>query len=328
MTVRHSGPPVVGITLGDPRGIGPEVVVGALSAGAGAGRARFVLIGAEGLVPMSRGGPAEKDSVEFDCIGSWQGGDHREAGALAAAAIERGIELATRGEIDGLVTAPISKQAISAAGYPFPGHTEFLRDRTGVPDVTMVMAAEQTPLGGALRLALVTVHVPLRSVPDLITEERLVRRAAIAARGLRDWWGIPRPRLAFAGLNPHASEGGLFGDEEERVFRPAIQRLMDEEEVEAYGPYPADTVFRRCIAGEVDLVVVPYHDVGLAVLKTLAPEAGINVTTGLPFPRTSPDHGTAFDIAGRGIADPRSMAAAIEACIDFCERNRGEPESA
>ena len=277
---------------------------------------------------MSRGGPAENDSVDFVCIGSWQGGDRREAGALAAAAIERGIELATSGGIDGLVTAPISKQAISAAGCPFPGHTEFLRDRTGVPDVTMVMAAEQTPLGGPLRLALATVHVPLRSVPDLITEERLVRRAAIAARGLRDWWGIPRPRLAFAGLNPHASEGGLFGDEEERVFRPAIQRLMDEDEVEAYGPYPADTVFRRCIAGEVDLVVVPYHDVGLAVLKTLAPEAGINVTTGLPFPRTSPDHGTAFDIAGRGIADPRSMAAAIEACIDFCERQRGEPESA
>lgn len=277
---------------------------------------------------MSRGGPANQDSVDVDFIGRWQGGDRPEAGALAAAAIERGIQLAMRGEIDGLVTAPISKQAISAAGYPFPGHTEFLRDRTGVPDVTMVMAAEQTPLGGPLRLALATVHVPLRSVPDLITEERLVRRATIAARGLRDWWGIPRPRLAFAGLNPHASEGGLFGDEEERVFRPAIRRLMDEEEVEAYGPYPADTVFRRCITGEVDLVVVPYHDVGLAVLKTLAPEAGINVTTGLPFPRTSPDHGTAFDIAGRGIADPRSMAAAIEACIDFCERQRGEPESA
>ncbi len=277
---------------------------------------------------MSRGGPANQDSVDVDFIGRWQGGDRPEAGALAAAAIERGIQLAMRGEIDGLVTAPISKQAISAAGYPFPGHTEFLRDRTGVPDVTMVMAAEQTPLGGPLRLALATVHVPLRSVPDLITEERLVRRATIAARGLRDWWGIPRPRLAFAGLNPHASEGGLFGDEEERVFRPAIQRLMDEEEVEAHGPYPADTVFRRCITGEVDLVVVPYHDVGLAVLKTLAPDAGINVTTGLPFPRTSPDHGTAFDIAGRGIADPRSMATAIEACIDFCERQRGEPESA
>lgn len=120
----------------------------------------------------------------------------------------------------------------------------------------------------------------------------------------------------------------MFGDEEERVFRPAIERLVEQEGIEASGPFPADTVFRRCIAGEADLVVVPYHDVGLAVLKTLAPEAGINVTTGLPFPRTSPDHGTAFDIAGRGIADSRSMAAAIEACIDFCERQRGLTENA
>jgi len=324
---RRFGPPVVGITLGDPRGIGAEVVAGALSAGAGAGRARFVLIGPEGLIPVSIGEVTDLDALEFDYIGTWQGRDRTEAGALAAAAIERGAELAIRGAIDGLVTAPVSKEALSAAGYPFPGHTEFLRDRTGVPDVTMVMAAEQTPLGDPLRLALATVHVPLRSVPDLITEDLLVRRAAIAARGLREWWGILEPRLAFAGLNPHASEAGLFGDEEQRVFRPAIRRLVDEEEIEAFGPFPADTVFRKCIAGEVDIVVVPYHDVGLAVLKTVAPEAGINVTTGLPFPRTSPDHGTAFDIAGRGMADPRSMAAAIEACIDFCERQRGEPES-
>ena len=328
MTTRRSGPPVVGITLGDPRGIGPEIVGSALAAGAGAGRARFVLIGPDGLVPVSDTESVDPGTVEFERIGTWTGSGRTEAGELSAAAIERGIELALSGGIDGLVTAPISKEAIRAAGNPFPGHTEFLQDRTAVPDVTMVMAAEHTPLGGPLRLALATVHVPLRSVPDLITEDLLTRRAAIAARGLRDWWGIDRPRLAFAGLNPHASEAGLFGDEEERVFRPAIQRLVDEQEVEAYGPFPADTVFRRCIAGEVDLVVVPYHDVGLAVLKTLAPEAGINVTTGLPFPRTSPDHGTAFDIAGRGIADPRSMAAAIEACIDFCERHRGLTESA
>jgi 4-hydroxythreonine-4-phosphate dehydrogenase len=328
VTTRHPGPPVLGITLGDPRGIGPEVVDAALVAGAGAGRARFVLIGPEGLARVSGADRVDSWAVEFDGIGTWTGSGRTEAGQLSAAAIERGIELALSGRVDGLVTAPISKEAISAAGYPFPGHTEFLRDRTGVPDVTLVMAAERTPLGGPLRLALATVHVPLRSVPDLITEELLIRRATIAARGLRDWWGIDRPRLAFAGLNPHASEGGLFGNEEERVFRPAIQRLVDEDEVEATGPFPADTVFRRCIAGEVDLVVVPYHDVGLAVLKTLAPEAGVNVTTGLPFPRTSPDHGTAFDIAGRGIADPRSMAAAIEACIDFCERHHGLTESA
>jgi 4-hydroxythreonine-4-phosphate dehydrogenase len=252
----------------------------------------------------------------------------REAGALAARAIESGIELALDRRIDGLVTAPIAKEALRAAGYPFPGHTEFLRERTGVEEVTMVMAAETTPLGGPLRVALVTVHVPLRRVPDLLTVPKIVQRAAIAARGLRDWWGIGRPRLAFAGLNPHASEGGLFGDEEERVIRPAMERLAREEPVEVLGLFPADSVFRRCISGEADLVVVPYHDVGLAVLKTLAPEAGINVTTGLPFPRTSPDHGTAFDIAGSGRADPRSMAAAIEACADFCVRINGEGKSA
>jgi 4-hydroxythreonine-4-phosphate dehydrogenase len=192
----------------------------------------------------------------------------------------------------------------------------------------MVMSAERTPLGGPLRVALVTVHVPLRTVPDLLTEDLIVRRAAIAARGLRDWWGITTPHLAFAGLNPHASEGGLFGDEEERIIGPAMQRLQREEQIHTSGPFPADTVFRRCLVGDADLVVVPYHDVGLAVLKTVAPESGINVTTGLPFPRTSPDHGTAFDIAGRGVADCRSMAAAIEACTDFCERGGEGPEAA
>lgn len=318
----------MGITLGDPRGIGPEVVAGALSSGAGSGRARFVLIGPEGMLRGADIPPAVSDGLEFEAVGTWTGGDRAKAGAVAGAAIERGIDLAMRGEIDGLVTAPISKDALAAAGYPYPGHTEFLQDRTGVQDVTMIMSAERTPLGGPVRIALATVHVPLRTVPDLLTEELLVRRATIAARGLRDWWGIPRPRLAFAGLNPHASEGGLFGDEEERVIRPAIERLAGVEWMEASGPYPADSVFRRCISREVDLVVVPYHDVGLAVLKTLAPATGINVTTGLPFPRTSPDHGTALDIAGQGIADSRSMATAIEACIDFCERPRAEPGSA
>jgi 4-hydroxythreonine-4-phosphate dehydrogenase len=197
-----------------------------------------------------------------------------------------------------------------------------------VEEVAMVMAAETTPLEGPLRVALVTVHVPLREVPRLLTVSRIVKRAAIAARGLRDWWGITHPRLAFAGLNPHASEGGLFGDEEERVIRPAMERLAREETVEVSGPFPADTVFRRCIGGEADLVVVPYHDVGLAVLKTIAPETGVNVTTGLPFPRTSPDHGTAFDIAGRGQADPRSMAAAIDLCAGFCRRLSADSETA
>ena len=323
-----SGLPVLALTLGDPRGIGPEVTLGALRSGAGADRAEFVVIGPESFRPRFAGLSGTRQQIEYLAIGDGAADDPAEAGTLAARAIERGIERALQGEVDGLVTAPISKEALRAAGYSFPGHTEFLRERTGVPEVTMVMSAERTPLGGPLRVALVTVHVPLRTVPDLLTEELIVRRAAIAARGLRDWWGIPVPHLAFAGLNPHASEGGLFGDEEERIIGPAMERLEREAQIQTSGPFPADTVFRRCLAGEADLVVVPYHDVGLAVLKTVAPENGINVTTGLPFPRTSPDHGTAFDIAGRGVADCRSMAAAIEACVDFCERSREGPEEA
>lgn len=320
MTDSRPRAPVLAVTLGDPRGIGPEVAAAALRGLADRG-ARFLCIGPEGELPT---GAADAELVP---VGRWEGGGDREAGRLSAAAIERGVELALAGTVDGLVTAPISKAALAAAGYAYPGHTEMLRALTGVPDVTMVMGSETTPLGGPLRLALVTVHVPLREVVDLLTVELVARRAATAARGLRDWWGIRRPRLAFAGVNPHASEGGLFGDEEERVLRPAMERLRAAEDVVATGPFPADTVFRRCIAGEADAVVVPYHDVGLAVLKTLAPESGINVTTGLPFPRTSPDHGTAFDIAGRGVADPRSMIAAVEACLRFCERRAGEPAS-
>lgn len=321
-----SDSPVLALTLGDPRGIGPEVTLGALRSGAGVERADLVVIGPESLRSEFAELSGARHSIEFCSIGDRAAGSPAEAGDLAARAIDRGIELALQGSVDGLVTAPISKEALRAAGYAFPGHTEFLRERTGAPEVTMVMAAEATPLGGPLRVALVTVHVPLRTVPDLLTEELIVRRAAIAARGLRDWWGIPVPRLAFAGLNPHASEGGLFGDEEARIIAPAIERLQREENIRTSGPFPADTVFRRCIAGEADMVVVPYHDVGLAVLKTVAPESGINVTTGLPFPRTSPDHGTAFDIAGRGVADCRSMAAAIEACVDFCERRNDGPD--
>lgn len=323
--------PRIGITLGDPRGIGPEVVAGALGTSAApvadtdpAAGSRFLLIGPPGTVPPSL---LERADVRFDPVGRWSGGDEAQAGHVSIDAVEHGIALALAGEIDGLVTAPISKAAVTAAGHRWPGHTELLRERCGVEDVTMIMGAERTPLGGPLRIALLTVHVPLRDVPGLLTVELVTRRARIAAGALRDWWGIDRPRLAFAGVNPHASEGGRFGDEEARVLEPAMRRLEDAEGLRVSGPFPADTVFRRCIAGEADLVVAPYHDVGLAVLKTLAPEHGINVTAGLPFPRTSPDHGTAFDIAGLGRADSRSMRTAIEACARFCRTVAAKPGS-
>lgn len=309
---RAARPPRIGVTLGDPRGIGPEVAAGALASAEGA---EFVIIGPTGLGPPTL---RELPNLTWAAVGRWSGGGDEAAGRASIEAVERGVDLALSGEVDGLVTGPISKAAVAAAGYPWPGHTELLRERCGVPDVTMIMGAERTPLGGPLRIALLTAHVALRDVPGLLTGALVERKSRIAATALRDWWEIERPRLAYAGLNPHASEGGLFGDEEERVLAPAIRRLAETCDFEATGPFPADTVFRRCIAGRADLVVAPYHDVGLAVLKTIAPESGINVTAGLPFPRTSPDHGTAFDIAGRGEADPRSMRAAVEACVRFC----------
>jgi 4-hydroxythreonine-4-phosphate dehydrogenase len=331
-----SNRPRLGITLGDPRGVGPELTAAALQDPQLRDVAEFVVIGHESW-PTTAG-------IRLEAVGEWPAAGANmatgslvtkadaAAGRIAGAAIERGIELALAGRIDGLVTGPISKQAINAAGYSFPGHTEFLRDRTGVPEVTMMMTAEQTPLHGPLRLALLTAHIPLREVPTRLDRRLVVTRTRIALQALRDWWGFERPRICIAGINPHASEGGLFGDEEARTLEPAVAELTDDGGAEILGIVPADTAFLRCIEGEVDLIVVPYHDVGLAVLKTLARDSGVNITAGLPFPRTSPDHGTAFDIAGKGIADPGATRAAIELCARFCrwsasgrrETGRGE----
>jgi 4-hydroxythreonine-4-phosphate dehydrogenase len=298
----------IGVTLGDPRGIGVEVAIAALADMPPLDHLSFVVLGWEGALPAEL---LQRQDVELEAVGAWAaatGDADASAGGLAALAIERGIDLALDGRIDGLVTGPISKAALAAAGYSVPGHTELLRQRTGVPEVTMMMAAETTPLGGPLRMALLTAHIPLRDVPDALTPELVEQRSRIAERALRDWWGLASPRLAFAGVNPHASEGGRFGDEETRVLAPAI-RVLEAEGIRIAGIFPGDTV--------------PYHDVGLAVIKTLARETGVNVTAGLPFPRTSPDHGTAFDIAGQGLANPGSMKASIDLCVRFAERAAG-----
>jgi 4-hydroxythreonine-4-phosphate dehydrogenase len=307
--------PRIGITLGDPRGIGPEVSAAALRQRQDGG-VDFRIIGSTGLGEHE----AALDGLgALETIGDWTtGGGERLAGQLSAAAIERAVELVLAGDLDGIVTAPISKAALNSAGYAYPGHTEFLQDLTGVADVTMMMSAERTPLGGPLRLALLTAHLPLRAVPDTLTIDLVVRRTMIALAALRSWWGIPRPRISFAGLNPHAGEGGLFGNEEAEVIHPAADRIAAEGDVEVLGVFPADTVFRQTVEGSADLVVTPYHDVGLAVLKTVARDDGVNVTAGLPFPRTSPDHGTALDIAGMGLANPGAMVAAVDLCVRFC----------
>jgi 4-hydroxythreonine-4-phosphate dehydrogenase len=208
------------------------------------------------------------------------------------------------------VTGPINKPALRSAGLDEPGHTELLQRLTGASDVGMLMAAEETRVGPPLRVLLATTHVPLRSVPDLLSSDLLVSQTMLLNTALEGDWNLPRPRIALCALNPHASDSGLFGDEEDRVFRPAVDALRGAG-VEVEGPIPADTVFSRALAGEYDAVVAPYHDVGMAPFKTIAFGAGVNVTLGLPFVRTSPDHGTAFDLVGTGKAEPSSMQAAI-----------------
>lgn len=308
--------PRVGITLGDPRGIGPEVASAALADPQVASLADFILIGPEGCrgIGVTAG------------VGSWEPeGGAALAGRLAGLAIERGTELALEGAVDALVTAPIDKAAFHAGGWFFPGHTEMLREIAGVPAVAMMMAAEETRLGAPLRVVLATTHVALRHVPDLLNPPLLVEQTLLTRDGLRDWWGFDEPRLALGALNPHASDGGLFGDEEARIFEPALAELRSLG-VAAHGPIPADTLFARCLAGEFDAVIAPYHDVGIAPFKTVSFGSGVNVTLGLPFPRTSPDHGTALDIAGRGIANPSSMVAAIRLAIRLAGRFDTPPD--
>ena len=209
------------------------------------------------------------------------------------------------GDVDAIVTGPVHKASLHAAGYRYPGLTEYLAHLAGGVDVAMLLVAD------ALRVVLVTTHIALRDVPAAVTTEAVVRKGRITADALRRWWGIAAPRLAVCALNPHAGEGGLFGDEDDRVLRPAAETLG------AAGPLPADTVFVRALRGEFD-----YHDVGMTAVKVAGFGRGVNVTLGMPFARTAPDHGTAFDIAGRGIADAGSMRAALELAAKLARSRR------
>ncbi len=309
--------PKIALTLGDPRGIGPEVAVRALR-DSPALDADFVLVGPEGL--------AETLGLELIPIGHWSADDGVvQAGHLSARAIESAVKLACGGEVDAIVTAPICKSALAAAGYDWPGHTEMLRDLTGVPETALCLAAETTALGSPLRVVLVTGHMALRQVPGAYTTDRLSVIGRLTHEDLKRWWGLEQPRLAICSLNPHASDDGLFGDEEERVCKPAIAGLQGDG-IDVDGPYPADTVFLNAMRGAADAVLAPYHDVGMVAIKTAAFGSAVNVTLGLPFPRTSPDHGTAFDIAGSGRADPGSMRAALEAAVRFARRALTSPD--
>jgi 4-hydroxythreonine-4-phosphate dehydrogenase len=304
------------LTLGDPRGIGPEIVARALMHPL---EAEITVVGAEdqiAAIPANR-----KFSVGAWGLGSGDSDqDHNRvlrAGRIAGHAVEAAVRLALGGEVDAIVTAPAHKHALHLAGFPYPGHTEWLAHLAGDVDVAMMLAAEAVPdqpQALPLRVVLVTTHVPFRDVPSLLTVDRVVRVGRTVDKGLREWWGIERPRIAVCAVNPHAGESGLFGDEEARVLKPAADKLG------AAGPLPADTVFVRAMRGEFDAVLAPYHDVGMTAIKVAAFGRAVNVTLGLPFPRTSPDHGTALDIAGTGKADASSMRAAIELAVRLAEK--------
>ena len=300
--MRHR--PRLAVTLGDPRGIGPEITARALADERVRACAELVIVG-----------PSGTEVAAGETVGRWSPGDGAAAaGRLAGLAVERAVAMARSGDVDGIVTAPLDKAALHAGGYDWPGHTEMLAALTH-SEVAMMLASTRPTSGGApLRVVLATTHVALREVPRLVTREAILDAAAITRAGLRDWFGIAEPRIALCALNPHAGDQGRFGREDDELLAPAAREAGIE------GPFPADTVFVRAMRGAFDAVIAPYHDVGMTAIKVASFGHAVNVTLGLPFPRCSPDHGTALDIAGKGIADPGSMIEAVVLCAEIVAR--------
>jgi 4-hydroxythreonine-4-phosphate dehydrogenase len=287
----------VGITLGDQAGIGPEIVHAALASGRLSGDADYSIIGAP--IDCSLGQPTTRTAqAAFD-------------------ALEEAARFALRGQLDAVVTAPINKARMYEIGFRFPGQTEFFADRCGTENFAMLLT------GGSLTVALATVHVPLRDVPSLLKTEEIVRIGLLLNDFLRRR-GIEKPRIAIAGLNPHAGESGALGREEIEVIGPAVEQLQSAicnlQSAIVRGPFSPDTIFHHAANGAWDAVLCMYHDQGLIPLKLHAFHEGVNVTLGLPFPRTSPDHGTAFEIAGKNIARPDSMIAAINLAVELARK--------
>ncbi|MFW6157453.1 MAG: 4-hydroxythreonine-4-phosphate dehydrogenase PdxA, partial [Balneolaceae bacterium] len=242
----------------------------------------------------------------------------RKAGKLSMKAVERAIKLCRKEKADAMVTAPISKEAIQKAGYKVPGHTEFLADKTSTSDYIMMMVS------GELRIGLATIHVPLAKVPSLLNEATVLRYLRIMHRSLQHDFGIPDPKIAVLGLNPHAGDGGVIGNEEIRYIAPALQKARFND-MEVSGPFAADGFFGSGRYKSFDGILAMYHDQGLIPFKTLSFGAGVNFTAGLPIIRTSPDHGTAFDIAGKNRADPRSFRHAFDLARTLAQHRKKEP---
>lgn len=323
--------------MGDPLGVGAEIIVRALSDANLRQRAKFVIFGfheqleytADRLeLPLSlyrdhhenlRRFLRDLVVLDFDEIAlppAMPRGPSKIGGQASLAFCEAAIEAAQDGYIDAIVTAPISKTSWRLAGdHKHPGHTELLKDRCKVRHVAMMFVAPK------LRVALATIHDPIIAIRDKFTIGCVFNPIELADNALREWFGIEHPRIGVAGLNPHAGENGNIGDEEDRIITPAIL-MASEAGIRVTGPFPGDTIFLQALEGKFDCVVAMYHDQGLIPIKLLGWEQAVNVTLGLPIIRTSPDHGTAFDIAGKFKANPSSMIAAIHLAIDLAEKRR------
>jgi 4-hydroxythreonine-4-phosphate dehydrogenase len=290
--------PVIGITLGDAAGVGPEVIHGALASGRLDSRFTFQVLG--------------------NAAAATPGSPTAETARNAFAALEEAARLAGAGQIAAVVTGPIHKARMAEIGFPFPGQTEFFANRWETANFAMLLT------GGALTVALVTAHIPLTQVPHRVTRSEVVRVGRLLADFLRLRAGpnaAQNPRIAVAGLNPHAGEQGILGTEEIDIIAPAVHELAaSESRAEWTGPHSPDTLFHRAVAGDFDAVLCMYHDQALIPLKLHAFDQGVNVTIGLPYIRTSPDHGTAFDIAGAGRARPESMIAAINLAAELATK--------
>ncbi len=311
--------------MGDPGGIGPEVVVRAIQAVSAECLPLVVgdlsvmkeaVAGLGGSLTLRKIGKVDEAFPSHDTLwcfdlasrGTFAKGEpDGENGAACVSYVRKAVELAVEKKVDAVVTAPIAKEALRLAGFPWPGHTEMLAEFTGAKEYAMMLA------GGPLKVILVTIHTALKNVPGLVTRERVLKTIRLAKKAC-GMLGIWKPAIAVSGLNPHAGESGMLGTEEREEIVPAIEDAR-REGISAEGPYPPDVVFRKAYRGEFDMVVCMYHDQGLIPLKMIAFDTGVNVTVGLPIIRTSPDHGTAYDIAWKGIADPSSMIEAIRLAI-------------
>ncbi len=323
--------PRIAVTMGDPSGVGPEVCAKAFASSKMAEVAQPVYYGSlrvllEACRIVEANARRVENGVEIEgnfievvepeslkLTGITPGKLSEEGARLMMWAVKRAVEDALEGRVEAVVTSPINKEGIRLAGLDYPGHTEFIRDLTGAERVVMMLAGE------SLKVALVTIHVALKKALQLITAEKVLETIEVVHRDFVSRLGVEKPRIAVAGVNPHAGEGGLFGDEEQNHVIPAVEAARAAG-IDASGPYPPDTVFYRAYRGEFDVVIAQYHDQGLIPLKLIHFDTGVNVSLGLPIVRTSVDHGTAYDIAWKGVASESSLLAAIRMAVAMSGR--------